>query len=134
VPTYAYACDACGARYERFQAMSAPHGPCEACGAAFGANGARQDFSAHRPLGLCKGNPTTFGQQAELNARRVGKERMAQMAEEAKIANRPFERKLGDGQRRLERAEGPTPFWDADDGVDVTKVRDTKKYIEEGRA
>jgi len=123
MPTYEYACDACGASHEEFRRMSEP-GPdaCPACG-----EGARfrQVFGA--PVLVQYGNPTTFGQQAEINARRAGKEQMARMAEAQSVgpwtgptppgAQPPPERKLTAG---IEPA-------------DLSKIKDVHKYIVTGR-
>jgi hypothetical protein len=48
---------------------------CPSCGTIYG-DGFEQDYSLSNFTCVVYGNPTTFGQQAELNAKRLGKEQM----------------------------------------------------------
>lgn len=139
MPTYGYLCEACGRAHEEFKSMSAPHpAACPSCGEPHGER-FRQDFRGSAPLGIVKGNPTTIGQQAELNARRAGKEQMRQMAEEDRARVRGFTGRLPKGARPNTTGTGERPWFRdgiagnvLDKPLDLRKVKDAKKYIETG--
>jgi hypothetical protein len=85
---------------------------------------------------FCHQEPTTFGQQAEANAKRVGKEQMEKMAEEYKEANHKAKmQNLPAGAKPMkDKYKAEKPWWrDTDQPLDVSKIRDTKKYILEGK-
>lgn len=119
MPTYEYHCDDCGRGHEEVRSIHKA-GP-EACPACSSAN-FRQVFGA--PTVWAYGNPTTVGQQAELNARRAGKEQTEKMFAGA-------------------RPERPPPPWYRDGSVpgvpkldkplDLSTVRDVNDYVLNGR-
>ena len=92
---------------------------------------------------IVRGNPTTFGQAAEENAKRLGKEKMALMADEYKNAKKEARLKLPGGAKKVERPkEVPPPWWrdgsieglpKQDKPLDLKKVKDVKEYIRTGR-
>ncbi len=85
-------------------------------------------------------SPTTVGQQAEINARRVGKEQMQLMAEESKTRFSSFTGKLPDGASPLKTAPETPWFRDGsvpglaklDKPLDVSKLKDVRAYVEKG--
>lgn len=150
MPTFAMYCDedlgGCGHKFEEFRwPREGEPDKCPECGCRNG-KGLRQNFSANRPIGITKGedHATTFGQQAEYNARRLGKEKMAE-----KFAKKPRKRNLEHlkglpGMIIPEQPAEPAPLpWWRDGSVpglqkmeqqlDLKQVRDTDKYIEEGK-
>jgi len=138
MPTYSYHCDACGRDYEEFRLMY-QKGPevCPHCGAGKPRFG--QAFHGAKVIGLVKGEPKTFGQAAEQNAKRLGKERMQMMEEAEKERVSRFTGKLPPGAKPI-TATGETPPWrDGSFGnkplekpLDLGRVKDVKKYIETG--
>lgn len=138
MPTYEYVCDACQESHELFKPLSAAHpDKCPACGS----KEYRQDYSKFKTVGVVYDNPTTFGQQAELNAKRLGKEQMQLMAadDKARVAGRkrPFTGKLPKGASLVTEDLGDAaPPW-RDDGTKPLSVagktpKQLKKYIETG--
>jgi hypothetical protein len=125
--------------------MSLPHPECcPGCGAT--APHFRQDFTRSRIIGLARGNPTTLGQQAELNSKRVGKERLAEMAQEdaQRVKGVRFSGKLPPGAKHNTTATGETP-WFRDGSIagvpalekplDMSRIQspaDAQSYIETG--
>lgn len=79
------------------------------------------------PFVMFKGAPTTFGQQAELNAKRKGKE-LLQIEEDNEIEKRkPV---LPPGMKRLEL---PNTDWrKAKKPLDLRKIANVQRYIETG--
>lgn len=125
MPSYAYICDACGEAHEDFHAMSEPHPAfCPHCQEPFGEL-FRQQFAGIVPNVWAYGNPTTFGQQAEINARRVGKEQMQQMEEKynpkPKKEDIPWYRNGSCGTPVLEKP------------INLNKITDINRYIETGK-
>ncbi len=103
---------------------------CPSCGEPYG-RAFNRDFTGARLVGIVYGDPKTFGQQADLNAKRLGKDRMAQMAEENRNKVRRFTGKLPKGGK-LPTGPGPQDPWFHDKSVDTTKIKDKQKYIETG--
>lgn len=91
------------------------------------------------PNAVVRGNPKTFGQAAEENARRVGREQLELMAEEDKARVSTFKGKLPKGAS-LNKTQAKTPPWRdgslgipaMDKPLDVAKVKNVKRYIETG--
>ena len=125
MPTYTFQCDACGHIYEVFLWYSQQHPTdCPSCEAS----AIRQIFGC----GVVGSYPvTTFGQQAEENARREGRECLQNMIADKK-ANGP-----NAGQDpgeipwyRSGEIEGTTKL---EKPLDLTKVKDVQSYICEGK-
>lgn len=140
MPTYAYSCDACGCQHEEFRSISQPHPTqCPDCSEPFG-DVFRQEFMGSNPIGIVRNQPTTFGQQAEINARRMGKEQMQIMAEQSKKRVSQFTGKLPDNASINTTGTGERPWWrdgvaglpTLDKPLDMKKVKDSTKYIETG--
>lgn len=144
MPTYAMTCD-CGHSYEEFRWFS--EGEPEACPVCAEPNGEKfhQNWPVNRPGGWTYGedHATTVGQQAQYNARRLGKEQVEKKVEESR--NR--KRKAADSvwnQIPGARVVDPTDElpWYRDGSMpglpkmerplDLNQVRDVNKYIEEG--
>jgi hypothetical protein len=119
--------------------MSPQPKACPGCGEAYG-RGFNQDYSQSRVIGVVYGDPKTFGQQAELNAKRTGKERMQQMAEEDARRLSGYTGPLPPGASINTTGTGETPPWrDGSMGLaplekplDLTKVKDVNKYVRTG--
>ena len=76
----------------------------------------------------------TVGQQAEYNARKMGKEKVAEKTEQLK---RGYNRRKGNLPAGAKRVETPTenPFWREGNGgkpLDLKKIKNVKKYIMSG--
>lgn len=139
MPRYLHHCDACGNSHDDFRAMSDPSPTeCPTCRAPEPAF--HRVFEA--PMAIVKGNPKTFGQQAELNAERLGKEQLQKRLEEWEKP-RPFTGKLPEGVKpaSVDRKEIPLPFYRSGElsglpkmekPLDLKKVKDVGKYIMTG--
>ena len=131
MPSYDFACEHCRHFWKDQWFSMSDQLPqvCPECGST------EPDFHQvyGAPLVVIKGNPTTFGQQAEINARRVGKEQMAKMTEDAKVRKRKGRRALNlPGASRIEAPAGK-PWWrDSDKPLDLKKIKDPVKYIRTG--
>lgn len=138
MPSYDFVCEACGHAYELTQSMreplptACPH--CREQGERF------HQVYAVNTLIIVKGDVTTVGQQAEKNARRVGKEQLAKMAEAHSISNRRARQKLGvplgEGAKPARKTTGyKRPWWrpNTDERLDIKKVKNVKRFIEEGQ-
>ena len=138
MPTYAYACDACGKPHEefRFKYDDAPKA-CPNCSATEPAF--HQSFMGSSPVCLVRGSPTTLGQQAEANARRLGSDRMEELHQQEKERVGGFTGRLPEGARPI-TGTGETPPWrdgsygnrPMDKPLDLSQVKNVKKYIEKG--
>lgn len=125
-------CEACGLQHEDIRRMSDPElKECPHCREPYGSRFNR-DFTGARLVGIVYGEPKTFGQQAELNAKRLGKERVAQMAEESRNKVAKFQGKMPRGGRLPGAGPGPRVPWFHDESVDTRKIKDKRKYIETG--
>jgi hypothetical protein len=115
---YTLACLNCPHSFDLEQPMSAPlPRRCPKCRRM----SLEQDYGAKNVV--CRdGVPRTVGQQAEKNAKEMGKEFHRMEAE--KIL----------GPERLARRNAPTPWWreDGSKPLDVRKVKDTAKFIRTG--
>ncbi len=140
MPSYSYICDACGGAHDDFHAMSAPHPErCPSCGTPFGAM-FRQNFQGVGAIVVIRDSPTTFGQQAEINARRVGKEQLQLMSEQDGARTGTFTGRLPQGAKVNTTGTGARPWFRdgvaglpvLDKPLDLKQVRDAKKYVETG--
>ncbi len=132
--TYEYRCDACGkaheqdcswANYDRDQLKVCPYcGEKEKFGRVFSA-----------PMVIIHGEPTTVEQQAEVNAKRVGKYGIEKIKHEA-AKKRDFLGKIPRGGRKI--AEPKEKPWfreglaNPHKPLDLSKVKDKTKYIKTG--
>lgn len=105
MPNYHYHCDGCGHDYEEFRWLSQGHP--ESCPSCLHAP-PRQVFAGGRALGVVYGSPTTVGQLADQNSRRMGREAVRDASPPPGRA--PFTGKLPDGARAPGIA-GATPPW-----------------------
>lgn len=83
MPTFSLLCRQCNHAYEEFRWPSeGMPACCPSCQEPFGA-GFDQNWMENRPIGRCGGEDriTTVGQQAEYNARRLGREQMGMLAQ-----------------------------------------------------
>jgi putative FmdB family regulatory protein len=141
MPTYQYKCDACDVAYEDDHLMSEPHPTmCPACGEPYGERFG-QDYANYNQIGIVKGNPTTLGQQAELNAKRLGKEQMQKMVEAEKQRISGWKGHRPKGSSVNTTGNGETPWFRAgevpglkklDKPLNLKKIKDKKKYIATG--
>lgn len=144
MPTYEYRCDACDHQFEQFRGFSEPHpDECPRCFEPYGDDYQfHQAYANNRPLALVRGNPTTFGQQAEINAKRAGKEQLAIMTEIAKPENRKKKTlKVPDGASIVDTKPAPTPWFrdgsvpgvpKLDKPLNLNKIPNVDKYIQTG--
>jgi hypothetical protein len=112
------------------------------CGIPYG-DCFNQVYGSQGQVSIVYGSPTTIGQQAELNAKRLGKEKMEQVKEEMRNRPRPdFTGKLPKGAK-LNTTKSKTPWWregkvaglkKMDKPLDLDKVKDTRKYIDTGES
>lgn len=142
MPTYAYKCEKCGLAYEEIRSINgALPSDCPKCHTAYG-DGFEQDYSQSYGIGIVYGNPTTVGQQAELNAKKMGKEQL-ELAVQAELATRDCSGlKPRAGNARLERPKSnELPWWrngetpglpKSEKPIDASKIKDKKRYIETG--
>lgn len=97
MPTYSFICSSCQNAYEEFRWASEGFPPCcPSCGEAYG-EGFQQNWMENRPGGWTYGEDraTTFGQQAEINEKRAGKEQLQKMAEADRAKRSGFHGKVG---------------------------------------
>jgi putative FmdB family regulatory protein len=137
MPTYEYECDKCSHHHEEFRGLSEPHPTkCPGCSEAYG-DAYHQVY--HPGIAIVYGQPTTVGQQAEINAKRVGKERLQEIAAEEN-AKRGFTGKMPKNGK-LVKQKGATPWWrqgkvaglaPMDKPLDLKKVANVQKYVETG--
>lgn len=144
MPTREYVCERCNGNFEEFfSSISADHpAKCPDCGEAYG-EVFRQVY--HGGIGLVKGEPKTFGQQAESNAKRLGKEGMRKLKEEdrTRYHSGGFTGELPQGGSAAGRPSGKSasPWYRSgkipglqkmDKPLDLSKVKDTTKYVRTG--
>lgn len=81
-----------------------------------------QDYSKPKPMILRDNTPKTVGQVAERNAKIMGKE--LHQLEGEKIL----------GEKGMKKKKAETPWWrpEGSKPLDVTKIKDTAKYIRTG--
>jgi hypothetical protein len=117
----------------------APHpAGCPGCGEPYG-RAFGQDYAQFRVTGTVYGDPKTFGQQAELNAKRLGSELHQKMWDPALQPERKYTGPLPAGAS-LAQGTGETPPWrdgsygnpTMDKPLDLKAVADPQKYILSG--
>lgn len=139
MPVYQYACEKCGAADDHFQKIAdAPIKKCPSCKSPEYA----RRFSA--PNAIVRGidSARTFGQAAEENARRVGREGIEKIRAEDRARTSAFKGKLPKGAKVNTTSPVTPPWRDGSMGdlpkmekpLDLQKVKSTTKYIETGKA
>jgi hypothetical protein len=119
--------------------MSPQPKACPKCDEVYG-KGFNQDYSKSQVVGVVYGDPKTFGQQAELNAKRAGREQMQQMAEESARRLSEYTGPLPQGASINTTGTGETPPWrDGSLGLppmekplDLSQVKDVNRYVRTG--
>ncbi len=120
-------CESCEHRHDEFLWFSEKlPKKCPKCGAK--SPHYHQDYMQNRPCGISYGNPTTFGQQAEINAKRMGKEQLQKMGEKERAKRRGFTGKRPEGARSV-LAPTTAP---AEPEINLDKIHDVEKYIMTG--
>jgi hypothetical protein len=119
----------------------APHpAACPKCGTAYG-KGFEQDYAQFRVTGTVYGDPKTVGQQAELNAKRLGNEQTQLLWEREQNRMSEYAGPLPPGAKPI-TGEAVTPPWrdgswgikPLDKPLDLGAVKNTTKYIETGES
>lgn len=132
MPIYLFRCEKCKINSEQVHLMSEAHEPCQKCGEPYG-DVFHQRFMEYQTQAIQKGDPKTFGQQSELNAKRLGKEQM-QLMEEDIMKPKPFTGKLPAGASLPDRSGAAKPFWRENKKKPINpKKINVKKYVEEGK-
>jgi len=142
MPTYEYHCDTCDTTHEESRSIHAPHPKkCPTCGQKAGEKFS-QVFTNHNVVCLVYGNPKTIGQQAEQNAKRVGKAKLEEMAEKEKERVSKAKGKLPKGASRIARSDDDPPWFRSgevpglprsDKPLDMSTVKDVTKFVETGQ-
>lgn len=121
MPYYDVICKKCEYREtDLFKAYSDKYPKCPVCGKAR----LEKDYSTQQALpGFHVKEIKTIAQQVELNQKILGKEQWQMKKDEL----------LGEHGKKQQSAEKPF-YWDKDQEkpLDVTKIKDTKKFIETG--
>ena len=132
---YHFVCEKCETNTLLTQSITADlptH--CPMCGAS---EAFHQVYSGDQ-FTVVQKEPTTFGQQAERNAKRVGKEQIDRMAVAAKEANHK-------GKSAIKTPKGSTPMNDrykaarpwwrphSDKPLDVGKLKNPEKFVATGK-
>lgn len=129
MPTYQYACDGCDSAHEEVRSFTSDHPKkCPSCGAKYGA-AFRQVYSGGAAP-IVYGEPTTVGQQAELNAKRAGKEKMAIDNAVRRARKSGFTGALPDGAKLLDRPKAKDDFGMTP--AELSKIKDVNRYIMTG--
>lgn len=127
MPLYSYVCDDCDYSYEQVRSIHKAHPKkCPNCSSK---TGLHQNYQTVSGLGFVKNGPTTIGQQMELNEKTWGRE-LTQVKQDEALKKRNWKTSKKD-----------LPWWRSGkvDGLpreekplDLTKVKNVKKYIETG--
>jgi putative FmdB family regulatory protein len=139
VPFYAFKCDKCDNSYEEFRAMGDFPKKCPRCETKYNA-GFHQDYSKSNVTGVTYGNPTTVGQQAEINTRKLGKEQMQLMEESDKKRRSGFKGPSPRNGKPVEIENNYIPPWrdgcwglpKEEKPIDITKIPNLEKYVATG--
>lgn len=138
MPAYEMLCEQCG--YHNTDYRSIHQGPRKKCPKCKSKEPEfHQVYAA--PILIVRDNPTTFGQMAEINAKRLGKEQMEKMKEEFAAPKKEKRLKLPKGAKRVNPSNEVPWFRSGEVGglpkepkpIDLTKISDVKKYIKEGK-
>jgi putative FmdB family regulatory protein len=123
MPTYDYRCNSCGHEFEVYQSFTDKvKRTCPDC----------KKKTLERLIGcgiaaFCQQDPTTIGQLGERNAKSAGKTKVDEIAAETEASNKK-------AQQMLSKEAGKKPWWrDSDKPLDLKKIKNVKKYIEEGK-
>lgn len=126
MPTFEYKCDSCEYSFEIEKSIHKNHPKkCPKCKQ----NKLYQIFGS--PFVFCN-NVTTIGQWAEKNAKTKGKGKDQKSMRE-KIADAGIQKKESVGNKPWWRSGEVKGLQKMDKPLDLKKVKDTKKYIEEGK-
>jgi putative FmdB family regulatory protein len=138
MPYYEYDCQKCGHHLEECRTYEeGPRPRCPVCQAR--EPEFHQDFSGRTVW--VYGNPTTVGQQAEANARKLGKEQLQKKAEAARAEQPRFTGKLPEGASINTTGTGETPWWRTgsvpgvpklDKPLNLKKIKNKRAYVEKG--
>lgn len=138
MPTYNFICEACESPLIEFeQPMTIPLPTrCPFCNET-NEDKFHQIYNGDNFV-FCRGEPTTFGQQAERNAKRVGREQIEAMVEQSKVANHKGKRAFtlpSGGTPTNERYKATRPWWrpDSDKPLDITRIKDKNAFVLEGK-
>ena len=136
MPNYAYICLKCNHSFEEHHLMSELHpAHCPSCNEPYGQD-FQQDWSKSNNTGIVYGDPKTVGQQAELNAKKLGKEGVKKLFEETN-KNKDFSGMLPK-KGQVKKKEGALPWYRSgevpglpkmDKPLDIKKV-DSKEKAE----
>lgn len=139
MPNYQFACEKCGHGYTEFLFMyeDLPE-RCPECKAK--PPDFHQVYAGASPVGWVYGNPTTVGQQAEANAKRLGREQIQKIEEDYRNQSRTYTGKLPEGAEVITDT-GETPPWrdgsmglpKLDKPLNTKKLPDVKRYVESGK-
>jgi putative FmdB family regulatory protein len=123
MPTYDYRCNSCGHEFEVYQSFADKvKRTCPEC----------KKKTLERLIGcgiaaFCQQEPTTIGQLGERNAKTAGKSKVEEIAAETEASNKK-------AQQMLSKEAGKKPWWrEGDKPLDLKKIKNVKKYIEEGK-
>lgn len=131
MPSFEFCCHTCSYRFEEFKKTLGPpkEAPlCPECG--------EESFlliGGDQIIGRVNGNPTTIGQQAELNSKKMGKELVQLKTEEAnkrveEAKNRRLQSRIPKGAKRIPAPTG-RPFW-RPDGKEGAKPMNIDKMVD----
>lgn len=138
--TYNYVCEKCNYRCSKERPIGTPHPKkCPKCKTKYSDDGEgyHQDYSTLNVISVIMGQPTTIGQQMEMNEKKRGRE----LSEITLRESEKNKKKVGKGRKVDTKKEGETPWWrngviddlpKMDKPLDLSKIKDTKKYIETG--
>jgi putative FmdB family regulatory protein len=122
MPTYDYECDGCGDKFELYQSFSdSTKRKCKKCG----------EKKLRRLIGcgidaFCN-NVTTIGQMGERNAKKAGRCKAEELAAKSEDKKKKAQQLMGNDS-------GKRPWWrNTDKPLDLKKIKNVKKYIEEGK-
>ena len=124
MPTYDYRCDRCGYEFELYQSFSDKiKRTCPDC----------KKTTLKRLIGcglggFCQQDATTIGQLGERNAKTAGKSKIEELGATNEENNKKAQQLLG-------KEPGKKPWWrTTDKPLDLKKIKNVKKYIEEGKS
>lgn len=138
MPCYQMICEVCGYNKTDYRNIQVgPRKKCPQCKAS--SPSFHQVYSA--PVLIVRDSPTTFGQMAEINAKRFGKEQMEKLREEHSKPKKKKKLKLPKGAKRAKildeipwfRAGGIPGVPKEPKPIDLKKIPDVEKYINEGK-
>lgn len=133
MPSYEYHCPHCEHQFEQFSKTFRKRHPrtCPEC-----KEKGLEHLIGGKTIGRVKGQPKTFGQQAEINEKRMGKEQM-QLMKEADTARMKsgWTGPVPKGAKLVQKeVSKEIPFYreglpDPSKPLDVTKVKNLDKYV-----